>query len=183
MYSIFTGSSDRMLFQVISLETAFVGSAHPLLGAHWDWIQEERCMKMITLCNVMPCGLAVVSLHRTLLFSSCTLMVAESVSSNNDISVPDYMASHTRRLWSSLDCQTSQDAGSSPPPCTSPRMGGLSNQGVGHGRSWDVCCWETETQCLISFVIKVGHYRNMLTKKAIMICCNLTLWAWGEGGG
>jgi hypothetical protein len=98
MYSIFTGSSDRMLFQVIMNETAFMASAHPLLGAHWDWIWEERCVKMITLCNVMPCGLAEVSLRRTLLPSSCTLMVAESLSSNSDTPLPDYMASHTRRL-------------------------------------------------------------------------------------
>jgi hypothetical protein len=58
MYSIFTGSSDRMVFQVMTNETAFVVSAHPLLGARWDWSREERCVKMITLCNVMPCGLA-----------------------------------------------------------------------------------------------------------------------------
>jgi hypothetical protein len=98
MYSIFTGSSDRMLFQVMTNETAFVGSAHPRLGAHWDWIWEERCMKIITLCNVMPCGLAKLSLHRTLLPSSCTLTVAESVCGNSDTPLPDYMASRTRRL-------------------------------------------------------------------------------------
>jgi hypothetical protein len=56
MYSIFTGSSDRMPFQVITNETAFVASAHPLLGAHWDLSWEETCMKMIMLCNVTLCG-------------------------------------------------------------------------------------------------------------------------------
>jgi hypothetical protein len=67
-------------------------------------------------------------------------MVAESVSRNSDTSLPDYAASHIRRLWSSLDCQASQHAGSSPPLCPLPRMGGPSSQGVSHGRSWDVCC-------------------------------------------
>jgi hypothetical protein len=57
-HCIFTGSSDRMPFQVMTNETAFVASAHPHLGAHWDWSGEETCMKMITLCTVMPCGLA-----------------------------------------------------------------------------------------------------------------------------
>jgi hypothetical protein len=56
MYSIFTGSSDRMPFQVMMNETAFLASAHPLLGAHWDWSGEETCMKMIMLFNVMLCG-------------------------------------------------------------------------------------------------------------------------------
>jgi hypothetical protein len=56
MYSIFTGSSDRMPFQVMTNETEFVASAHPVLGAHWDWSREETCMKMIMLCNVKPCG-------------------------------------------------------------------------------------------------------------------------------
>jgi hypothetical protein len=57
MYSTFTGSSDRMPFQVMMKnETAFVASAHPLLGAHWDWSQEETCMKMIMLCNMTLCG-------------------------------------------------------------------------------------------------------------------------------
>jgi hypothetical protein len=58
MCSIFTGSSDRMLFQVMSSESAFVASAHPLLGAQWDWSQEERSMKMVTLRNEMLRGLA-----------------------------------------------------------------------------------------------------------------------------
>jgi hypothetical protein len=52
MYSIFTGSSDRLPFQVMTNETVFVAPAHPVLGAHWDWSQEETCMKMIVLCNV-----------------------------------------------------------------------------------------------------------------------------------
>jgi hypothetical protein len=56
MYSIFTGSSDRLPFQVMTNETAFVASAHPVRGAHWDWSREETCMKMIMLCNVMLCG-------------------------------------------------------------------------------------------------------------------------------
>jgi hypothetical protein len=57
MYSIFTGSSDRMPFQMMTKnETACVAFAHPLLGAPWDWSQEETCMKMIMLCNVMVCG-------------------------------------------------------------------------------------------------------------------------------
>jgi hypothetical protein len=58
MCGIFTGSSARMLFQVMTIESVFVASAHPLLGAQWDSSQEERCMKMITLCNMMPRGLA-----------------------------------------------------------------------------------------------------------------------------
>jgi hypothetical protein len=58
MYSIFTGSSDRMPFQMMTKnETAFVASAHPFLGAHWDWSQEEVLMKMIMLCTVTLCGL------------------------------------------------------------------------------------------------------------------------------
>jgi hypothetical protein len=57
MYSIFTGSSDRMPFQMMTKnETAFVASAHPLLGAHWDWSGEGIFMKMIMLCNVTLCG-------------------------------------------------------------------------------------------------------------------------------
>jgi hypothetical protein len=55
MYSIFTGSSDRLPFQVMTNKTAFMASAH-LLGAHWDWSGEETCMKMIMLCNVTLCG-------------------------------------------------------------------------------------------------------------------------------
>jgi hypothetical protein len=59
MYSIFTGSSDRMPFQMMTKnETAFVASAHPLLGAHWDCSREEIFMKMVILCNVTLCGLA-----------------------------------------------------------------------------------------------------------------------------
>jgi hypothetical protein len=81
MYSIFTGGSDRMAFQVVTNETAFVVSAHPLLGAHWGWSGEETCMKMIMLCNVMLCGPAERYHHiGSLLLSSRTLMVAESVS-------------------------------------------------------------------------------------------------------
>jgi hypothetical protein len=58
MYSIFTGSGDMMPFQMMMNETAFVASAHPLLGHRWDWSQEEIFMKMIISCNVTSCGLA-----------------------------------------------------------------------------------------------------------------------------
>jgi hypothetical protein len=52
MYSIFTGSSDRMPLQMMMKnETVFVASAHPLVGAHWDWSWEEIFMKMIILCR------------------------------------------------------------------------------------------------------------------------------------
>jgi hypothetical protein len=57
MYSIFTGSSDSMPFQMMTkYETAFVAFAHSLLGPPWDWSQAKTCMKVIMLCNMMLCG-------------------------------------------------------------------------------------------------------------------------------
>jgi hypothetical protein len=50
MYIIFTRNSDKMPFQVMMDQT--VASARPLLGAHWDQSQEERCMKMIILRSI-----------------------------------------------------------------------------------------------------------------------------------
>jgi hypothetical protein len=60
--------------------------------------------------------------------------------SDTDIFLPDYMVSHTRRLSSSLDCQMSQGAGTSPPLCTSSVMDGPSSEGVSHVSSSVVCC-------------------------------------------
>ena len=57
MYIISTGSSDKMPFQVMKTESAFVASAC-LLGAHWDWSWEERCVKIIILLKEKPCVLA-----------------------------------------------------------------------------------------------------------------------------
>jgi hypothetical protein len=64
MYVIFTGNSDKTPLPVMMKQTAIMASAHrllasayPLLGAHWVWSQEERCMMMIILWNGMPCSL------------------------------------------------------------------------------------------------------------------------------
>jgi hypothetical protein len=57
---------------------------------------------------------------------------------NTDTFLPDYMVSHTRRLWSSLHCRISQDGGSSPPLCTSSILDGPSRQGVSCKELWCV---------------------------------------------
>jgi hypothetical protein len=80
-----------------------------------------------------------VSLHSSMLPSSSTLMVAGSVSWTLDTSLPDNMASHTGRLSSSLDCQISRGARSSPALCTSSIMEGPYSQGVCHVSSWVAC--------------------------------------------
>jgi hypothetical protein len=79
MYFLFAGGSDKMPLQVVRNETVVIASTRRLLGVHWDRSQEEGCSNLIILWNVTPCGLAE-RLHRSLLPSSCTLMVAESVS-------------------------------------------------------------------------------------------------------
>jgi hypothetical protein len=56
MYIIFTGNRDKVPFQVMTNQTVVVASAH-LLGAHWDRSWEERCLRMITLWNLVPCSL------------------------------------------------------------------------------------------------------------------------------
>jgi hypothetical protein len=46
-----------MPLQVTKNETVVIASAHRLLVVHWDWSQEEGCLKLIILRNIMPCGL------------------------------------------------------------------------------------------------------------------------------
>jgi hypothetical protein len=46
-----------MPLQVTKNETVVIASAYHLLGVHCDWSQEEGCLKLIILQNVMPCGL------------------------------------------------------------------------------------------------------------------------------
>jgi hypothetical protein len=101
---------------------------------------------------------------------------------NTDTFQPDYMASHTRRLWSSLDCQISQDAGSL---CTSSIMDGPSSQGVCHVRSCDVWCVVRKLkQCIISFVVNLDYpsflqYECSMKFKCKQICFNQEdLWHW-----
>jgi hypothetical protein len=47
-----------MPLKVTKNETAVIALARRLLGALWDWSQEERCMNMIILQHGMTCSLA-----------------------------------------------------------------------------------------------------------------------------